>query len=90
MTVVAEPKPLTLQMLAWLDGAPRTYGEAMEAWRTSCPRLSIWEDALADGLIFVRPAGPGAGGQAAVVALTAAGNEVLERFAMRSTADRRP
>jgi hypothetical protein len=41
---------LTLQFLAWLAERPRTYGEAMDAWR-SCPRLSIWEDAMAEGLI---------------------------------------
>jgi hypothetical protein len=29
---------LTQQFLAW-------------AWRRSCPHLSIWEDAIADGLI---------------------------------------
>ena len=44
---------LTLQFLAWLDETPRTYGETMNAWRTSCPRLSIWEDALGDGLVKV-------------------------------------
>jgi hypothetical protein len=44
---------LRRQLLEWLDREPRTYGEAMEAWRTSCPRLSIWEDAQADGLIEV-------------------------------------
>ncbi len=44
---------LTLQFLAWLDEAPRTYGETMNAWRTSCPRLSIWEDALGDGLVRI-------------------------------------
>ncbi len=42
---------LTLQFLAWLDERPRSYGEAMDAWRTSCPRLSIWEDAMGEGLI---------------------------------------
>ena len=42
---------LTLQFLDWLAERPRTYGEAMDAWRTSCPRLSIWEDALGEGLI---------------------------------------
>lgn len=36
---------------------PRTYGEAMDAWRTSCPRLSIWEDAIARGLIRIQPNG---------------------------------
>ena len=45
---------LTLQLLAWIGEAPRGYGEVMDAWRTSCPRLSIWEDALADGLVEVR------------------------------------
>jgi hypothetical protein len=42
---------LTLQFLAWIDHRPRTYAEAMEAWRSTCPRLSIWEDAILDGLI---------------------------------------
>jgi hypothetical protein len=45
---------LTLQFLAWLGEAPRPYGEVMDAWRTSCPRLSIWEDALRDGLVEVQ------------------------------------
>jgi hypothetical protein len=44
---------LTLQFLAWIGEAPRSYGEVMEAWRTSCPRLSIWEDALRAGLVAV-------------------------------------
>jgi hypothetical protein len=35
---------LTIQFLEWLSDRPRTYGETMDAWRTSCPRLSIWED----------------------------------------------
>jgi len=39
---------LTIQFLEW---RPRTYGETMEAWRTSCPRLSIWEDALSAGFV---------------------------------------
>jgi hypothetical protein len=49
---------LTMQFLAWIGEAPRRYGDVMEAWRTSCPRLSIWEDALRDGLIEVAPAPP--------------------------------
>ena len=44
---------LTLQLLAWLAVRPRTYRETMEAWRTTCPRLTIWEDAIADGLVSV-------------------------------------
>jgi hypothetical protein len=42
---------LTLQFLAWVGEAPRTYAQAMEAWRSTCPRLSIWEDAILDGLV---------------------------------------
>ena len=49
----APARHLTLQFLAWIGEAPRSYGEVMDAWRTSCPRLSIWEDALRDGLVAV-------------------------------------
>jgi hypothetical protein len=42
---------LTRQMLEWIAVRPRLYAEVMEAWRTSCPRLSIWEDAYLDGLV---------------------------------------
>jgi len=41
---------LTQQYLAWVDEGNRSYADA-EAWRRSCPHLSIWEDAIADGLI---------------------------------------
>jgi hypothetical protein len=44
---------LTLQLLAWIAARPRTYAETMEAWRTTCPRLTIWEDAVSDGLVNV-------------------------------------
>jgi hypothetical protein len=43
----------TLQLLEWVAERPRGYAETMEAWRTSCPRLSVWEDALGDGLVRV-------------------------------------
>ena len=44
---------LTLQFLEWLLEHPRSYAETMEAWRTSCPRFPIWEDAVDDGLVVV-------------------------------------
>ena len=47
---------LTLQLLAWVAARPRSYQETMEAWRTTCPRLTIWEDAIADGLVSVESA----------------------------------
>lgn len=52
-TIPTSVHPLTLDFLRWVAEQPRSYEEAMEAWRTNCPRLSIWEDALADGLVVV-------------------------------------
>jgi len=42
-----------LELLTWVAERPRTYRETMEAWTTHCPRLTVWEDALGDGLIAV-------------------------------------
>jgi hypothetical protein len=42
---------LTLQFLDWIAATPRTYGDVIDAWRTSCPRLPVWEDAIAKGLV---------------------------------------
>ena len=44
----------TLQLLEWIGERERSYAETMEAWHSHCPRLTIWEDALADGLVAVR------------------------------------
>jgi hypothetical protein len=55
---MAEPvSPLMLEFLTWIASRPRTYAEAMEAWRTTCPRHTIWEDASIDGLIQLEAAG---------------------------------
>ena len=43
--------PLMREFLGWIACRPRTYAEAMAAWRTSCPRHTVWEDATIDGLI---------------------------------------
>jgi hypothetical protein len=42
---------LILDLLRWLANGDRTYEEVMDAWRTSCPRLTVWEDANDRGLI---------------------------------------
>jgi hypothetical protein len=44
---------LLRQFLAWIGEGGRSYSETMEAWRSSCPRLSVWEDALEAGLVRV-------------------------------------
>jgi hypothetical protein len=38
-------EPLILDLLEWLSIRDRTYSEVMDAWRTSCPKLPVWEDA---------------------------------------------
>jgi hypothetical protein len=65
---------LTVQFLAWVAERPRTYAETMEAWRTSCPRLSVWEDATIAGLVRLEA---GAERQT-LVCLTAIGRQTLE------------
>jgi hypothetical protein len=44
-------EPLIIDLLQWIATGERTYEEVMEAWRTSCPRLPVWEDANDRGLI---------------------------------------
>lgn len=47
---------LVLDLLEWLAREPRTYTQTMDVWRTSCPRLAVWEEALDRGLIERKPA----------------------------------
>ncbi|BCJ91500.1 hypothetical protein IZ6_22350 [Terrihabitans soli] len=47
---------LVIQFLQWIGDEPRSYRETQDAWRTSCPRLDIWEEALRRGLIERLPA----------------------------------
>jgi hypothetical protein len=44
-------KLLMLEFLSWISSRPRTYADAMNAWQSTCPRHTIWEDAIIDGLI---------------------------------------
>jgi len=67
--------PLILDLLEWIGPNPRPYAETLEAWRTSCPRWSVWEDANDQGLIARRRA-PGGGG---LISLSAAGTDLLRK-----------
>lgn len=62
---------LLRQFLDWLGAAGRSHSETMEAWRSSCPRLSVWEDALEAGLVRLEAGG-------AHVALTARGRAAVD------------
>jgi hypothetical protein len=80
---MADPKDaLTLQMLESIASRPRSYADVLDAWRTSCPRLSVWEDACADGLLDYDPDGD------RIVRLSARGREVLASRTAPSAAAR--
>jgi hypothetical protein len=66
--------PLIREFLTWIDRAPRSYAEVMEGWRTSCPRLTVWEDAVDQGLVARSRVGP-----ELMVELTEAGRSFLLR-----------
>ncbi len=70
--------PLTRDFLAWVAREPRSYAEAMDAWRTSCPRFTIWEDALGDGLIRLE-SDNGTSSRRLQVVLTPRGRALLDR-----------
>ncbi|MBR0758379.1 hypothetical protein JQ604_39900 [Bradyrhizobium jicamae] len=46
---------LVLDLVEWIAREPRSYAEVLEVWRTSCPRLTIWEDAVDRGYVVRRP-----------------------------------
>ena len=43
--------PLVLDFVEWVAREPRRYADVLDAWRTSCPRLTVWEDAVDRGLV---------------------------------------
>jgi len=65
--------PLVLDLVEWIAREPRLYSEVIETWRTSCPRLTIWEDAVDRGYVARQP-GAGAGVR---VAITPGGEKFL-------------
>jgi hypothetical protein len=68
----ASINPLVFDLLDWLATSPRPYAEVMDVWRTSCPRLTIWEDAVDLGFV-VRAYDPSAGPP--TVSLTPSGRQ---------------
>ena len=70
-----ENEALVLDLVEWIAGQPRAYDEVMEAWRSSCPRLTIWEDAVDAGFISV----VSEGGCDKTVSVTRKGRELLEK-----------
>lgn len=71
---------LTLQFLAWVDSRPRTYAEAQQAWRSTCPTTCAWEDAISEDLIKFETGGGRLTGRSQVV-LTARGQALVRAHA---------
>ena len=67
---------LILDLLEWLGSSPRPYSEVLDAWRTSCPRLPVWEDANDRGYIK-RHHVPGLG---QFVSVSVAGANYLRKY----------
>jgi hypothetical protein len=65
--------PLILDLLEWIAREPRSYADVIEAWRTSCPRLTVWEDAVDRGFA----AREHSQGRDVLIRLTAAGRDFL-------------
>jgi hypothetical protein len=68
-------EPLIADMLSWIAKEERSYAEVMDAWRTSCPRLPVWEEANARGLVTRRVR---AG--VAIVEVTTTGHAFLDAY----------
>ena len=64
---------LVLDLLEWVGSEPRPYAEVIEVWRTSCPRLSVWETANEQGFLEHSHASDGA----ALIAVSASGRAHL-------------
>jgi len=71
---------LILDLLEWVGKQDRTYHEVMEAWRTSCPKLPVWEDAIDRGLVTM----DSAKGRNSV-RITEAGLDLLKRHRIPGT-----
>ena len=66
---------LILDLLEFVVRRQRTYAEVLEAWRTSCPRLPVWEEANERELVHSEEVNG-----RSIVCITARGREFLERF----------
>lgn len=73
MTATADP--LVLDFVEWIAREPRLYSEVIATWKTSCPRLTIWEDAAEGGYVS-RETIAGVG---LIVTVTEDGKKLLRR-----------
>jgi hypothetical protein len=75
---MSEPVSLLMvEFLTWISSRHRTYNEAAEAWRSTCPRQTIWEDAFIDGYVQVTT---GNSPDQCAVTLTYRGRAILDQI----------
>jgi hypothetical protein len=67
--------PLVLDLVEWVAREPRPYSEVLEGWRTSCPRLAVWEEVVDRGYV----AREAVSGRRAVVSVTDLGRSFLHQ-----------
>jgi hypothetical protein len=72
---MSEPESLMLQFLTWVSDRRRTYEDTMAAWQSTCPRHTIWEDAIIGGLVRIESAN---GSGQSQVTLTPRGRSILD------------
>ncbi|MGL9623318.1 hypothetical protein QRQ56_35745 [Bradyrhizobium sp. U531] len=70
---MSDADPLVLDFVEWVAREPRAYAEVIATWKTSCPRLTIWEDASERGYV-ARETRPGMG---LIIAVTEGGEKLL-------------
>jgi hypothetical protein len=75
LTMTDPLEALILDLLEWIGPRPRAYSEVIEAWRTSCPRIPVWEEANERGLVE-RHYQEGLG---ALISVTQLGSTFLEK-----------
>lgn len=74
-TLTDPVEALILDLLEWIAPRPRPYSEVIEAWRTSCPRLPVWEEATERAFVELRSQEGGP----LFVYVTLRGREFLDR-----------
>lgn len=73
--MLAEDDPLILDLVEWVARDERSHADLMESWRTSCPRLTVWEDAVEHGYLAR---------QGRLIAVTAKGRKLLSTSGRRA------
>ena len=81
MAVSDVVEALVLDLIEWIGPGGRPAAEVLEAWRTSCPRLPVWEEANDRGFV-VRLRGNGG----ETIAVSDAGLEYLRQSRLPSPA----